>query len=135
MNRETSTTALPGPSQAPDFKKVRKYLKDSSQRERLEEYIKAGWTPAEIGEYARSVYLRPGKTYPTAASYRYAIDKGADHPYAGRDLGTPARSRLHRAAIQSAGAEYAGVTLQLERLSGYRAASTKRQQRTPEKRQ
>nr|BCE25334.1 hypothetical protein XF1B_80150 [Bradyrhizobium diazoefficiens]BCE51593.1 hypothetical protein XF4B_79420 [Bradyrhizobium diazoefficiens] len=26
--------------------------------------------------------MAPGKTYPTAASYQYAMEKGADHPYA-----------------------------------------------------
>lgn len=30
----------------------------------------------------------PGKTYPTAASYRYAIEKGADHAFAVETLGS-----------------------------------------------
>ncbi|MGB5903716.1 MAG: hypothetical protein WBH00_12775 [Xanthobacteraceae bacterium] len=71
MNNETST--LPGPTTAPDFKHVRKYLKDIAQRERLGAYIKAGWTPAELGEYARTFKL-PGKTYPTASAYQSAME-------------------------------------------------------------
>jgi hypothetical protein len=76
MNQEPSTP-LPGPSQAPDFNQVRKYLKDISQRERLGEYIKAGWTPAELAEYAR-LYRLPSKTYPTASAYQIALGLGPD---------------------------------------------------------
>jgi hypothetical protein len=71
-----------GPSQAPGFKEVRKYLKTISQREALSGFIRAGWSPAELAEFARDVYLAPGKSHPTAASYQYAMEKGADHPYA-----------------------------------------------------
>jgi hypothetical protein len=71
-----------GPLQAPGFKEVRKYLRNIQQREALGGFIKAGWSPAELAEFARQVYLAPSKTYPTAASYQYAIEKGADHPYA-----------------------------------------------------
>ena len=67
---------------APDFKQVRKYLRNIQQREALGGFIGAAWTPAELAEFARQVYLAPGKTYPTAASYQYAMEKGADHPYA-----------------------------------------------------
>jgi hypothetical protein len=66
----------------PDFKQVRKYLSTIQQREALGRFIRAGWTPAELGEFARQVYLAPGKTYPTAASFQYATEKGVDHPYA-----------------------------------------------------
>ena len=68
--------------QAPDFKQVRKYLRNIQQREALDGFIKAGWSPAELAEFARQVFLAPGKTYPTAASYQYATEKGADHPFA-----------------------------------------------------
>ncbi|WP_316186330.1 MULTISPECIES: hypothetical protein [unclassified Bradyrhizobium] len=71
-----------GPSQAPDFTTVRNYLRSIKQRAALGAFIKAGWTPAELGEFARQVYMAPGRTYPTAASYQYAMEKGADHPYA-----------------------------------------------------
>jgi len=74
--------SLSGPSQAPDFKQVRKYLRIIQHRETLGQFIKAGWTPAELGEFARQVFLAAAKTYPTAASYQYAMEKGADHPYA-----------------------------------------------------
>jgi hypothetical protein len=67
-----------GPSEAPDFKQVRKYLKEISDRERLGEFIKAGWTPAELGEYARSLHLAPGRTYPTARSYEMAMIFGPE---------------------------------------------------------
>jgi len=70
------------PLQAPDFKQVRKHLHTIQQREALGGFIKAGWSPAELAEFARDVYLAPGRTYPTAMSYRHAMDKGADHSYA-----------------------------------------------------
>lgn len=71
VSNETST--IPGPATAPDFKQVRKYLKDIAQRERLGEYIKAGWSPAELGEWARFFKL-PSKTYPTASSFQMALE-------------------------------------------------------------
>ncbi|SCB40259.1 hypothetical protein GA0061098_1008105 [Bradyrhizobium shewense] len=45
-------------------------------------WLQAGWSPAKLAEFVRDVYLTPGRTYPTAASYIYAMEKGADHPYA-----------------------------------------------------
>lgn len=81
--RVTEPTSTPtGPSQAPDFKQVRAYLPTIQQREALGGFIKAGWSPAELAEFARDVYLASGRTYPTAASYRYAVEKGAEHAYA-----------------------------------------------------
>jgi hypothetical protein len=71
---------------APDFKQVRNYLRSIQQREALGGFIKAGWTPAELGEFARQIFLAPGKTYPTAASYQYAMEKGCEHPYAKETL-------------------------------------------------
>jgi hypothetical protein len=67
-----------GPLQAPDFKQVRKYLKDVDQREHLEEFINAGWSPAELAELARSTYVAPGRTYPTAVSYQAAVAFGPE---------------------------------------------------------
>jgi len=77
------TTAAPpsstlASSQAPDFKQVRRYLRTVRQREALGQFIEAGLTPAELAELAPDTFLAHGKTYPTAASYRY---EGADHPY------------------------------------------------------
>jgi hypothetical protein len=90
VNDPTATTAssslLPATPQAPDFKQTRSYLRTNQQREALGGFIGAGWTPAELGEFARQVFLAPGKTYPTAASYQYAMDKGADHPFAQETL-------------------------------------------------
>jgi hypothetical protein len=83
--KETASTPT-GPSQAPDFKQVRSCLRSIQQREAIGDFIKAGWTPVELGEFARQVFLAPGKTYPTAASYQYAMDKGADHPFAQETL-------------------------------------------------
>jgi hypothetical protein len=71
-----------GPSQAPDFTQVRKYLHNIQQREALGGFISAGWSPSELAEFARDIYLAPGRTYPTALSYQHAMEKGADHPYA-----------------------------------------------------
>lgn len=80
MNEPSSSHT--GPLQAPDFKQVRSYLRTIQQREALGGFIRAGWSPQELAEFARQVFLAPTKTYPTAASYQYAIEKGADHPYA-----------------------------------------------------
>jgi hypothetical protein len=71
---------------APDFKQVRKYLCSIRQRSALGGFIRAGWSPDELAEFARQVYLAPGRTYPTAMSYRYAMDKGAEHPFASETL-------------------------------------------------
>lgn len=87
MSREQSTSILNGPSAAPDFKKVRSYLRTIQQRAALGRFIKAGWTPSELGEFARQVFLAPGRTYPTAASYQYAIEKGPEHAFAQEVLG------------------------------------------------
>jgi hypothetical protein len=87
VNQETSAL-LPGASQAPDFKQVRKNLRTIQHREALGQFIKAGWSPSELGEFAREVFLAPGKTYPTAASYQHAMEKGAAHPYAVETLAT-----------------------------------------------
>jgi hypothetical protein len=83
----TQPTSTPtGPSQAPGFKEVRKYLRNIQQREALGDFIKAGWTPSELGEFARQNFLAPGKCCPTAASYQYAMDKGVDHAFARETL-------------------------------------------------
>ncbi|MGC1564273.1 MAG: hypothetical protein WA820_31110 [Bradyrhizobium sp.] len=83
--KQTSPTHS-GPSQAPDFKQVRKYLRNIQQRQALGGFFRAGWTPTELGEFARQVFLARGKTCPTAASYQYAMEKGADHPFAQETL-------------------------------------------------
>lgn len=49
MNKPSSTPTSPG------FKEVRKYLRSSQQRETLGGFISAGWSPAELGEFARAV--------------------------------------------------------------------------------
>ena len=84
----TALSSLPSsvPPQEPDFKQVRRYLRNVQQREALDQFVEAGWTPAELAEFARQVFLAPGKTYPTAASYQYATEKGADHPFAQETL-------------------------------------------------
>ena len=48
----------------------------------LGRFIKAGWTPAELAEYARQMYLVPGQTKPTAASYQFVVEKGPEHLFA-----------------------------------------------------
>lgn len=89
MDQEpTSSTPLAGPSAAPDFKQVRKYLRTIHQREALGRFIRAGWTFAELGEASRQVFIAPGKTYPTAASYQYLMEKGPEHAMAQEILGT-----------------------------------------------
>jgi hypothetical protein len=81
MNQEPSPP-LPGPSEAPDFKQIRRYLRTIKQRDALGRFIKAGWTPAELAEYARQMYLVPGQTKPTAVSYQFVVEKGSEHSLA-----------------------------------------------------
>jgi hypothetical protein len=81
MNQDLSTP-LAGPSVAPDFKQVRKYLRTIQQREALGRFIKAGWSPTELGEAARQVFLASARTYPTATSYQYLMEKGPEHNFA-----------------------------------------------------
>jgi hypothetical protein len=77
------------PSQRPpDFKQVRRYLRTVREREALGQFIKADWSPAELAKYARGMCLVPGKTKPTAASYRFILEKGADHELAKEALAT-----------------------------------------------
>lgn len=83
MNTHTQITAT---QQAPDYKQVRKYLRTIEQREALGCFIKAGWTPAELAEHARQTYLVPGRTKPTAASYRFVIERGPDDALARESL-------------------------------------------------
>jgi len=77
MSNSKTTKTKQKPMQAPDFKQVRKYLKDVYERELLEEFIEAGWSPAELAELAR-LYLVPGRTYPTALSYQGAVAFGPE---------------------------------------------------------
>jgi hypothetical protein len=67
---------------------VRRYLRTVEQREALGQFIAAGWTSAELAEYARSMYLPSGRSKPTASSYRFVIAMGPDHERAGATLAT-----------------------------------------------
>jgi hypothetical protein len=86
-NLTTAAAASPLHS-APSFKQVRRYLHTVEQREALGQFIVAGWTPAELAEYARSTYLASSQTKPTAVSYRFVISMGADHERAKEALAT-----------------------------------------------
>jgi hypothetical protein len=78
-NKSEHTPSTGSARQPPDFKQVRKYLRTIHQRETLERFMKAGWTPAELAEYARSMYLTYGKTYPTAASFQFVMENGPEY--------------------------------------------------------
>ena len=83
MNNDTEPTSSTGGTRLPpDYKQVRKYLRTIQQREALGRFIKAGWTPAELAEYARQMYLVPGQTKPTAASYQFVVEEGPEHLFA-----------------------------------------------------
>jgi len=71
-----------------DFKTIRRALRTIEQREAIGEFIKGGWTAAEFAEYAREMYLVPGKTRPTAASYQFVVEKGPEHTWAQEALAT-----------------------------------------------
>jgi hypothetical protein len=60
----------------PDYDSIKRYLRSIEQREALGQFIKAGWAPAELAEYARQTYLVPGQTKPTAASYQFVVERG-----------------------------------------------------------
>src|ERR1700738_3984284 len=72
----------------PDFKTIRRALRTIQQREALGTFIKAGWSAAEFAEYARSIYLVPGQSRPTAVSYQFVVEKGPEHPWAQEALAT-----------------------------------------------
>jgi hypothetical protein len=78
----------PPQSKASDFKQVRKHLHTAYHRAMLGRFIAAGWTPAELAEYACSAYLGAGKKRPTPASYRFVLERGADHVLAQQTLAT-----------------------------------------------
>jgi hypothetical protein len=83
VNNDTEPTSSMGSTRLPpDYKQIRKYLRSIDQREALDRFIKAGWTPAELAEYARSMYLTPGKTYPTAASFQFVMEYGPEYSWA-----------------------------------------------------
>jgi hypothetical protein len=88
----TAATAPSSPPaatpQAPDFTKGRRYFRTVQQPEALDQFIEAGWIPADLAEYARSMYLVPGQSKPTAASYQFVIEKGPDHEWANEALAT-----------------------------------------------
>jgi hypothetical protein len=91
--RNDLAIAVPSPSSspsphAPSFKQVRRYLRTVEQRAALGQFIAAGWTPAELAEYARSMYLASGQTKPTAVTYRLVIEMGADNERAKEALAT-----------------------------------------------
>ena len=71
----------PTSNPAIDYKTIRKALKIIEEREALGKFVKAGWTAAEFAEYARSMYLLPGRTKPTAVSYRFVLEYGPDHEF------------------------------------------------------
>jgi hypothetical protein len=76
-NHSNATPTSQTSAQAPNFQQVRRYLHTDYQREMLDEFIKAGWTPGELGEHARTFRL-PSKTRPTASSYEIVIESGPD---------------------------------------------------------
>ncbi len=82
--RPAEQTSIPHP----DYKTIRRSLRTIQQREALGAFIKAGWSAAEFAEYARSMYLVPGQSRPTAASCQFVVEKGPDHPWAQEALAT-----------------------------------------------
>jgi hypothetical protein len=78
----------PPQSKASDFKQVRKHLHTAYHRAMLDRFIAAGWTPAELAEYACSAYLGAGRKRPTPASSRFVLERGADHVLAREALAT-----------------------------------------------
>lgn len=59
--------------QPPTYAEVRRYMTTFAQRVSLGQFRTAGWSPAELAEYAREFYLAQGRGYPTKASYVAAV--------------------------------------------------------------
>jgi hypothetical protein len=57
----------------PDFADARKACRTPEDHEKLGKVIEAGWTSAELHEYARLYFFRNGRDYPTPTSYLRAI--------------------------------------------------------------
>jgi hypothetical protein len=57
----------------PDFADAYKACRTTTEREQLGLVLKAGWTSAELSEYARLYFPRNGRDYATPTSYRRAI--------------------------------------------------------------
>jgi hypothetical protein len=57
----------------PNFTDAHKACRTSAEREQLALVLNAGWTSAELQEYARLYFFRNGRDYPTPTSYRRAI--------------------------------------------------------------
>lgn len=74
--------SIPARPKSSDFKRFRRYLRTAQQREALDQFIKAGWTPAELTEYARIMYPVTREQKPTAVAYRFLIEKGPYHRWA-----------------------------------------------------
>jgi hypothetical protein len=70
----------------PDFADAQRACRTITERDQLALALKAGWTSADLHEYARLYFFRNGRDYPTATSYRRAIaDLGVHY----RGLGYP----------------------------------------------
>lgn len=83
-----SSPLPPQKSKTSDFKQVRKHLHTVYHRVMLGRFIAAGWTPAQLAEYACTSYLGAGKKRPTPAAYRFVLERGADHVLALEALAT-----------------------------------------------
>jgi hypothetical protein len=70
--------ALPPPKKRKvyqtEFTTAHRACRTHLEREQLAEIIQAGWTEAELHEYARLFFFPNKKDYPTALSYRRAIE-------------------------------------------------------------
>jgi hypothetical protein len=69
-----------------EFASAHRACRTPTEREQFALVLKAGWTSAELCEYARLFHFRNGKDYPTATSYRRAIADLSEHY---RGLGCP----------------------------------------------
>jgi hypothetical protein len=56
-----------------EFADAHRACKTPTEREQLAAVVRAGWTEAELQEYARLFFFPNNKDYPTALSYRRAI--------------------------------------------------------------
>jgi hypothetical protein len=77
-NQSDNLTSTPPVRLAPDFKKIRRYLRSDYEREMLDQFIKAGWSPAELGELAR-IFRMPDETRPAPWAYRIVVEWGPAH--------------------------------------------------------
>jgi hypothetical protein len=74
MTLNAMTTPIKKPkAPRPDFADAHKACRTPTEHEQLGLVLEAGWSSAELSEYARLYFFRNDRDYPTPTAYRRAI--------------------------------------------------------------